>query len=171
MDLDKLDKDLEQLTVLQQAAHFSDRVADLEADFPHLMLPMLHASKSVLALDVLCSGRFTIAHLEKWREGIKGIVYAKNALQEQVASLEMDCKDMRSDGQKDAYRYLRQAGIRVSDEKVQAHLRQNEDYRKRDRQLSVLRAILTSVLDQVEQYKLIKDVLVQESTLTKRMMA
>jgi len=166
-----LTDDLKALGYDQIAAHFADTAIELEADFPHLMEPLLYAAKGVLALGRINTRKFDISHLEGWRMNVAWMTYAKGRLQEQVARLDSDVKDMRSDLQKDAFRYLRQSGIRVSDEKAQAHMRQNKDFRTLDRQLSVLRAILATVLDHCDQYRLIKDVLVQESTLTKHMMA
>ncbi len=169
---DGLSSSLAQLGYDQIAGYFSDRALELEADFPALMEPLLYAAKSVLALGKLNERRqFTPGHLERWRMNVAWMTYAKGALQEQVAKLDVAAKDMKSDLMEDAFKSLARRGVRISDDKVQGLVRQNKDYRVLDGQLSVLRAILSTVLDHCDQYKLIKDVLVQESTLTKHLMA
>jgi len=163
---------LEVLGYDQIAAHFSDNALALEADFPRLMEPLLYAAKGVLSLGKLNSRKtFTPGHLEKWRMGVSWLTYAKGALQEQVAKLDCDVKDLKSDLQDEAFKSLARRGIKISDEKVQGYIRLDKEFRRIDRQLSVLRAILATVLDHCDQHRLIKDVLVQESTLTKRLMS
>ena len=163
-------EDLKELGYDQIAAHFSDKAIELEAEFPRLMEPMLYAAKAILALGRLNSKRkFAISHLEKWRMNSSWMLYAKGALQEKVAELDSDVRELKADLQEEAYRTIVRMNMRVSDEKVQAQLMKNQDFRVKSRQLSELRAILAHVLDHCEQYRLIKDVLVQESTLTKLM--
>lgn len=167
-----LTEDLKALSYEQIAGYFSDKALELEDDFPHLMEPLLYAAKGVLALGRLNSKReFSPSHLEKWRMNVAWMTYAKGRLQEDVAKLDCDAKALKSDLMDEAFKSLARRGIKISDEKIQGVVRQNKEYRRTDRQLSVLRAILSTVLDHCDQYKLIKDVLVQESTLVKRMMS
>jgi len=168
MDADEL----KELSYDQIAGYFADKAMELEDDFPHLMEPLLYAAKGVMALGSLNKKRaFSDIHLQKWRMNVAWMTYAKGRLQEEVAKLDCDVKDLKSDLQKESLRYLVQSNIKVSDEKVAARMRQNKEFRTADRQLSVLRAILATVLDHCDQYKLIKDVLVQESTLIKKQMS
>lgn len=168
MDTDELDE----LGYDQIAGYFADKAMELEDEFPDLMEPLLYAAKGVMALGNLNKRRnFSETHMQKWRMNVAWMTYAKGRLQEEVAKLDCDVKDMKSDLQKSSLQYLVQSGIKISDEKIQARMRQNKEFRTKDRQLSVLRAILATVLDHCDQYKLVKDVLVQESTLIKRQMA
>jgi len=164
--------DLKELGYDQIAAHFSDKALEIEDTIPSLMEPLLYAAKAVLALKKLNGRRaFSIVHLERWRMSYPWVVYAKGRLGETVATLDSDVKDLKSDLQEEAFKSLGRRGIKISDEKVQGQIRTNKEFREKERQLSDLRAILSHVLDHCEQYKLIKDVLVQESTLMKRMTA
>ena len=164
--------DLDKLGYEQIAAFFANKALEIESEFPKLLEPLLYASKGVLALGSLNSHkRFTPAHLEKWRMNAAWMTYAKGAIQDQVSKLDNDLKDLRSDLQDDAFKSLARRGIKISDEKVQGIIRQDKNCRTLERQLSVLRAILMAVLDHCDQYKLIKDVLVQESTLAKHLMS
>lgn len=170
MDEDEL-ASLDELGYDQIAAYFSDKALELEAEFPHLLTPLLYASKSVLRLGELNSRKsFSAFHMEKWRMNVSWMTHAAGVLREEVARLDSDVKDLKSDLQKESFKYLVQSNIKISDEKMLTRMRQNAEFRTADRQLSVLRAILTTVLDHCDQYKLIKDVLVQESTLIKRQM-
>jgi len=165
-------KDLSVLNYEQIAAHFADSAVEIGKDFPTLMEPLLFAAKGVIALGKINSKiRFDIKHLEKWRRNVAWLTYAKGALMEKVAKLDTKVRDMKSDLHDEAIKSLSRRGIKISDEKIQMEVRKNEEFRKTDGQLSDLRAILSHVLDYCDQYKLIKDVLVQESTLTKHMMA
>lgn len=166
------DLDLSILDYDQIAWHFADKAESIEKEFPKLSTPLLYASKAVMALKRLSNRKsFSPRHLEDWRRNCTWMVYCKGVLNEEIAELDADHQDMKSDLQDAAFKSLVQRGIKISDEKVRGEVRLNKDFRKLDRQLSELRAILAHVLDHCDQFKLIKDVLVQESTLTKYMMA
>jgi hypothetical protein len=162
--------DLSVLSYDQIAGHFADRAIEIGASFPDLMEPILYAAKGVMAIAKINRKRsFGSPHMEKWRMNVAWLVYAKGRLTEQVAKLETQVKNLKSDLQHPAFKKLGGMGIKISDEKVQNIIRQNKEFRELDGQLSELRAILAHVVDQCDHYKLIKDVLVQESTLLKRM--
>ncbi len=161
--------DLSVLGYDQIAGHFADRAQEIGDDFPFLMEPLLYAAKGVMSLGKMNKKKFGNPHLEKWRMNVTWLVYAKGRLTETVAKLDQQVKNLKSDLQHPAFKTLGHMGIKVSDEKVQNVIRQNKDFRKLDGQLSELRAILAHVVDQCDHYRLIKDVLVQESTLLKRM--
>jgi hypothetical protein len=164
--------DLSVLGYDQIAGHFADRAVEIGDDFPRLMEPLLYAAKGVMALAKLNKQRvFRQGHMEKWRMNVSWLVYAKGALTEKVAKLDTKAKDLKSDLWDTAVKSLGHRGIKISDDKIQNVIRQNKEFRTLDGQLSDLRAILAHVVDHCDHYKLTKDVLVQESTLTKRIMS
>jgi hypothetical protein len=166
------DLDLSELGYYQVAGYFSDKALAIEERFPNLMTPLLYAAKAVMALEKLNARKsFSPVHLEQWRRNCTWLPYCRGVLTEEIAKLDADHQDMKSDLHKEVVKSLVQQGMRSSNEKINAQMRQNREFRKLDRHLSELRAILAHVLDHCDQFKLIKDVLVQESTLTKHMMA
>lgn len=169
MDILERTKDL---GYAQIAEHFGDVADEVANDFPNLQEPILYAAKGILALESINKKkRFSPNHLEKWRMNLAWLNYAKGALTEEIGKLTPKLEDLRSDLQTSTIKSLAKKGIRISDEKIRAELRKNEKFRELDRQLSVLRAILSHVVSHGDSYRSARDVLIQESTLTKHMMA
>lgn len=108
--------------------------------------------------------------LATFRQGCSWMIYCKGKIGEAVSRREHKLKVLKAGLVDDVMKDIARKGIRISDAKIETQISKNEKVQAMEGQLSVLNGIFAHVMDHCFQYKLLKDIIIQESANVRQMM-
>jgi hypothetical protein len=163
--------DLEALGHDYIAENFIELSGEVAQFNENLRSPLLYGAKGIMVFGELSKDKnFGPSTLAAFRQGCSWMVFCKGKVGEAVGKLEHKLKVFRATSADDVMRELARKGVKISDAKIEDQLRKNDKFQELEAQLSVLNGIFAHVSDHCFQYRLLKDIIIQESANVRQMM-
>lgn len=154
--------------IAENFVELSEEVAQFDEN---LRAPLLYGAKGIMVFGELAKNKnFGPETLATYRQGCSWMIFCKGRLGSAVNKLDNKLKTMRANSIDDVMRELARKGIKISDAKIEDQLRKNKNFQALETQLSLLNGIFAHVLDHCNQYRLLKDVIIQESANVRQLM-